>query len=301
MQSKWCAEALLLLCKLLSQHPQRKQQVKVGVRSYVHIAGAAEGSLGDLTLCCSSLCRWQACYDALAHLRPPVPARTAAKDPWDFQDDAKRFVAAHRALKHGKLDRSQQLDAFVSYKEAARAIAEKMSGGKIDWVEEEARARSTIKRSIVRMGEVGQALGFSSAPDVRPSPDSTCSQVARVMRQPSCASCCMLGACDWQSMHNGRSGQCSCHIDVYWVQFVMMRTGRITQIGSRPLSHNSFGLMPSSKLRWAMQIWSPDQRLTTGTQSAANPHHMQAEMGPRWSQTVIHHSLADSQYRYQPR
>eukprot|EP00891_Asterochloris_glomerata_P002671 jgi/Astpho2/2671/Aster-07018 len=73
------------------------------------------------------------------------------KDPWDFQDDARRFVAAHRALKQGKLDRTEQLEAFINYKEAARAIAEKMSGGKIDWVEEEARARSTIKRSIVRM------------------------------------------------------------------------------------------------------------------------------------------------------
>ena len=58
-----------------------------------------------------------------------------------------------RALKQGKLDRTEQLEAFINYKEAARAIAEKMSGGKIDWVEEEARARSTIKRSIVRMGE----------------------------------------------------------------------------------------------------------------------------------------------------
>ena len=135
----------------------------------------------------------------------------AGKDPWDFQDDARRFVAAHRcgsyclgcgqqqgrqrqqavhrmrgssplpcagtlaylckpsnskqcdhhvsctlpcrALKQGKLDRTEQLEAFINYKEAARAIAEKMSGGKIDWVEEEARARSTIKRSIVRMGE----------------------------------------------------------------------------------------------------------------------------------------------------
>lgn len=28
---------------------------------------------------------------------------------------------------------------------------------------------------------------------------------------------------------------------------------------------------------------------------------LQAEMGPRWSQTVVHHSLADSQYRYQPK
>lgn len=69
-----------------------------------------------------------------------------------FADEADQFVKAAAKLK-GKPDRAAQVKAFAESKEAARRIAEKMSGEAIDWQKEETKARNNLKRKMMEWGK----------------------------------------------------------------------------------------------------------------------------------------------------
>lgn len=69
-----------------------------------------------------------------------------------FADEAKTFVKAAATLK-SKPDRSTQVKAFAESKEAARRIAEKMSGEAINWQKEETKARNNLKRKMMEWGK----------------------------------------------------------------------------------------------------------------------------------------------------
>ena len=68
-----------------------------------------------------------------------------------FADEANQFVKAAAKLK-GKPDRAAQVKAFAESKEAARRIAEKMSGENINWQKEETKARNNLKRKMMEWG-----------------------------------------------------------------------------------------------------------------------------------------------------
>ena len=70
----------------------------------------------------------------------------------EFTDEAKQFVEAAKQLK-GKPGRAAQIEAYAQSKEAARAIAEKMSGEEIDWAREETKARNNLKRKMMEWGK----------------------------------------------------------------------------------------------------------------------------------------------------
>ena len=69
-----------------------------------------------------------------------------------FANEADQFVKAAAKLK-GKPDRAAQVKAFAESKEAARRIAEKMSGEAIDWQKEETKARNNLKRKMMEWGK----------------------------------------------------------------------------------------------------------------------------------------------------
>lgn len=69
-----------------------------------------------------------------------------------FADEAKTFVKAAATLKN-KPDRTAQVKAFAESKEAARRIAEKMSGEAINWQKEETKARNNLKRKMMEWGK----------------------------------------------------------------------------------------------------------------------------------------------------
>ena len=69
-----------------------------------------------------------------------------------FADEAKTFVEAAATLK-SKPDRTAQVKAFAESKEAARRIAEKMSGEAINWQKEETKARNNLKRKMMEWGK----------------------------------------------------------------------------------------------------------------------------------------------------
>ena len=69
----------------------------------------------------------------------------------EFTEEAKQFVEAAKQLK-GKPGRAAQIEAYAQTKEAARAIAEKMSGEEIDWAREETKARNNLKRKMMEWG-----------------------------------------------------------------------------------------------------------------------------------------------------
>lgn len=68
-----------------------------------------------------------------------------------FADEANQFVKAAATLK-SKPDRAAQVKAFAESKEAARRIAEKMSGEAINWQKEETKARNNLKRKMMEWG-----------------------------------------------------------------------------------------------------------------------------------------------------
>ena len=68
-----------------------------------------------------------------------------------FTDEADQFVKAAATLK-GKPGRAEQVKAFAESKEAARRIAEKMSGEAINWQQEETKARNNLKRKMMEWG-----------------------------------------------------------------------------------------------------------------------------------------------------
>lgn len=78
--------------------------------------------------------------------------RPFATNP-EFTEEAKQFVDAAKQLK-GKPGRAAQIEAYAQSKEAARAIAEKMSGEEIDWAGEETKARNNLKRKMMEWGKV---------------------------------------------------------------------------------------------------------------------------------------------------
>ncbi|KAL3141626.1 hypothetical protein ABBQ32_004863 [Trebouxia sp. C0010 RCD-2024] len=71
-----------------------------------------------------------------------------------FADEAKTFVKAAATLKN-KPDRTAQVKAFAESKEAARRIAEKMSGEAINWQKEETKARNNLKRKMMEWARDG--------------------------------------------------------------------------------------------------------------------------------------------------
>ena len=81
-----------------------------------------------------------------SHLRNGFSTQSEA-----FADEADQFVKAAAKLK-GKPDRAAQVKAFAESKEAARRIAEKMSGEAIDWQKEETQARDNLKRKMMEWG-----------------------------------------------------------------------------------------------------------------------------------------------------
>lgn len=83
-------------------------------------------------------------------------SRTTTSGP-DFTEEAKQFVEAAKQLK-GKPGRAAQVQAYAQTKEAARAIAEKMSGEEIDWAKEETKARNNLKRKMMEWGESGWGI-----------------------------------------------------------------------------------------------------------------------------------------------
>lgn len=78
-------------------------------------------------------------------------SRPFATNP-EFTEEAKQFVEAAKQLK-GKPGRAAQIEAYAQSKEAARAIAEKMSGEEIDWAGEETKARNNLKRKMMEWGK----------------------------------------------------------------------------------------------------------------------------------------------------
>ena len=80
-----------------------------------------------------------------AHLRV-----TLATGP-QFTDEADQFVKAAATLR-SKPSRADQVKAFAESKEAARRIAEKMSGEAINWAQEETKARNNLKRKMMEWG-----------------------------------------------------------------------------------------------------------------------------------------------------
>lgn len=72
----------------------------------------------------------------------------------EFTDEADQFVKAAATLKSTK-SRVTQVKAFAESKEAARRIAEKMSGEAIDWQKEETKARTNLKRKMMEWARDG--------------------------------------------------------------------------------------------------------------------------------------------------
>ncbi len=70
----------------------------------------------------------------------------------EFTNEADTFVKAAATLK-SKPSRVDQVKAFAESKEAARAIAEKMSGEAINWSKEETKARNNLKRKMMEWGK----------------------------------------------------------------------------------------------------------------------------------------------------
>lgn len=71
-----------------------------------------------------------------------------------FTDEADQFVKAAATLK-SKPGRAEQVKAFAESKEAARRIAEKMSGEAINWQQEETKARNNLKRKMMEWARDG--------------------------------------------------------------------------------------------------------------------------------------------------
>ncbi|DBA80140.1 TPA: hypothetical protein ACH3X2_007616 [Trebouxia sp. C0005] len=72
----------------------------------------------------------------------------------EFTNEADTFVKAAATLK-SKPNRVDQVKAFAESKEAARAIAEKMSGEAINWSKEETKARNNLKRKMMEWARDG--------------------------------------------------------------------------------------------------------------------------------------------------
>ncbi|DBB05013.1 TPA: hypothetical protein ACH3X3_010286 [Trebouxia sp. C0006] len=72
----------------------------------------------------------------------------------EFTNEADTFVKAAATLK-SKPSRVDQVKAFAESKEAARAIAEKMSGEAINWSKEETKARNNLKRKMMEWARDG--------------------------------------------------------------------------------------------------------------------------------------------------
>jgi len=81
----------------------------------------------------------------------------------EFTNEADTFVKAAATLK-SKPSRVDQVKAFAESKEAARAIAEKMSGEAINWSKEETKARNNLKRKMMEWGKGHSACQHLSAP-----------------------------------------------------------------------------------------------------------------------------------------
>ena len=79
----------------------------------------------------------------------------------EFTNEADTFVKAAATLK-SKPSRVEQVKAFAESKEAARAIAEKMSGEAINWSKEETKARNNLKRKMMEWGEINPLLSLLS-------------------------------------------------------------------------------------------------------------------------------------------
>lgn len=92
------------------------------------------------------LTRSQAAAVGCSYLRRGLATQSEA-----FAEEADQFVKAAAKLK-GKPDRAAQVKAFAESKEAARRIAEKMSGEAIDWQKEETKARNNLKRKMMEWG-----------------------------------------------------------------------------------------------------------------------------------------------------
>lgn len=89
----------------------------------------------------------QAAAVGCSYLRSAFASQSEA-----FADEAKTFVKAAATLK-SKPDRTAQVKAFAESKEAARRIAEKMSGEAINWQKEETKARNNLKRKMMEWGK----------------------------------------------------------------------------------------------------------------------------------------------------
>ena len=84
----------------------------------------------------------------------------------EFTNEADTFVKAAATLK-SKPSRVDQVKAFAESKEAARAIAEKMSGEAINWSKEETKARNNLKRKMMEWGRGFLPANICQHPSIR--------------------------------------------------------------------------------------------------------------------------------------